>query len=228
MMLQQTQVSRVIPKYKAWLKQFPTVSHLAKASGRQVLNAWSGLGYNRRALLLREAARVIVKEHRGRFPNDREILQSLPGIGRYTSGAINIFAHNKNEVCLDTNIRRVLISELGLPKDISEKELYRVAEHVLPHGRSRNWHNALMDYGALIATSRRTGVKPVTTQSKFQGSLRQVRGAIVRLLTQASATETAIYLQGGFPRAKTKRALKSLLADKIVERPASSRYALVR
>lgn len=182
-MLQQTQVDRVVPKYLRWVRKWPDCKSLAKATNRELLTQWSGLGYNRRALYLGRMAQEIVKKHGGKMPEEPDVLRTLPGIGPYTSRAILIFAFNEPLVTIDTNIRRVLIAELGLPHSISAKELETVAQQVLPKRRSRDWHNALMDYGATHLTARRSGVKPLSKQSKFLGSLRQIRGEIVRQLT---------------------------------------------
>ena len=179
-MLQQTQVSRVIPKYTAWVDDYPTVRSLAEAPFKDILNHWDGLGYNNRAKWLHQAAQQIIAEHDGRVPRTTERLKELPGIGPYTARAIKIFAYNDDVVTVDTNIRRVLISELGLDESLEEDDLYDVAEQLLPHGRSREWHNALMDYGALVATSDKTGVSPTSTQDAFEGSVREARANILR------------------------------------------------
>jgi len=182
-MLQQTQVDRVAPKYMAWVAKWPTWRALARASNRELLTMWSGLGYNRRALNLGRMARQIVESHGGVLPTDLQSLCDLPGIGPYTSRAILIFAFNRPLVTIDTNIRRVLIYELGLRHDIATSSLEQIAHQVLPKHSARDWHNALMDYGATILTARRSGVKALSRQSRFEGSLRQIRGEIVRQLT---------------------------------------------
>lgn len=182
-MLQQTQVDRVVPKYRAWVKKWPNWKSMAKATNRELLTMWSGLGYNRRALYLGDMARTIVEKHGGVLPQNPEILRTLPGIGPYTSRAILIFAFNRPLVTVDTNIRRVLIHELGLPHSISTVALEKVALQILPPRCARDWHNALMDYGAMVLTSRKSGVKPLSRQSKFKGSMRQIRGEIIRQLT---------------------------------------------
>ncbi|MDY6777297.1 MAG: Fe-S cluster assembly protein HesB [Candidatus Nanohaloarchaea archaeon] len=183
-MLQQTQVSRVIPKYEEWIDRWPTAEDLAAANLQNVLSLWKGLGYNNRAKRLRNAAQMIVEEYDGKVPRDVEELQELPGVGPYTANAIRIFADNADRATVDANIRRVLIHEFDLDEDISDDELYDVAEQVLPEGRSREWHNALMDYGAMEKTSRETGISPKTTQSSFEGSRRYYRGRILDALLE--------------------------------------------
>ncbi len=181
-MLQQTQVSRVIDYFNRWMLQWPTVRKLADAPYKMVLSAWMGLGYNRRAMYLHRSAKVIANEFNGEVLEAVKHFENLPGIGPYTSKAIQIFSANADIATVDTNIRRIFINEFDLPESISDKDLFQIAEQCLPKGKSRDWHNALMDYGALYLTSKKTGIKPKTQQSRFQGSDRQIRGQILRLL----------------------------------------------
>jgi A/G-specific adenine glycosylase len=180
-MLQQTQVSRVIPKYRKFLEAFPNMKRLAEAETKYLLQVWSGLGYNRRAIWLRDAAREIVK--RGEYPRTIEELCALKGIGSYTSRSILIFAFNEDLAAIDTNIRRVLIASGFANEEMSESQLQSVADRLLLRGRSSDWHNALMDYGSEVLTSSSTGIAPTSSQPRFTGSDRQVRGAIIRQLT---------------------------------------------
>jgi len=191
-MLQQTQVDRVIPKYIAWIKKFPDFKSLAKSSLKDVLHYWSGLGYNSRALRLQKLAKDIVNNHKGKLPRNEDILLKLPGIGPYTSRSVLIFAHNKNIGTVDTNIRRIFIHEFNLDEKISDKQLMDLSYEVVPENKSRDWHNALMDYGATYLTSRKTGIKPKTTQPKFKGSKRMYRGMILKLLLQAPKTKNQL------------------------------------
>ena len=181
-MLQQTQVSRVIDYYNNWIEKWPTVQLLANTPYKEVLTGWMGLGYNRRAMYLHNSAKTIVRDFDGDILDAVKNYEKLPGIGPYTSNAVQIFSANADIATVDTNIRRIFIDEFQLHESISDKELFRLAEKCLPEGRSRDWHNALMDYGALYLTSRKTGIKPKTQQSRFQGSDRQIRGQILRLL----------------------------------------------
>jgi A/G-specific adenine glycosylase len=216
-MLQQTQVERVVPKYAAWVKKWPRWKSLAKATNRELLTMWSGLGYNRRALYLGQMARTIVEKHGGVLPQDPDILRTLPGIGPYTSRAILIFAFNRPLVTIDTNIRRVLIHELGLPHSISATALEKIALQILPPRRARDWHNALMDYGALVLTSRKSGVKPLSRQSKFEGSLRQVRGEIIRQLTTKKRVSLAsVAKKLGRSMEHVRKAAEGLAGDRLV------------
>jgi len=180
-MLQQTQVDRVIPYYERFMRTFPNWEALANADKRTLLQHWSGLGYNQRALRLQETAKQIVVEG-GRIPKTEEELCKLPGIGPYTACAVLAFAENQEVPGVDTNIRRVLIHKLKLSEAIGKKELATIAQSLIPRGKSRIWHNALMDYGALHATAQKTGIASLSKQSKFEGSERWVRGKMVKML----------------------------------------------
>ena len=186
-MLQQTQVDRVIPKYRAFLKQFPSLKHLARASLKDVLIAWQGLGYNRRAKMLHTCAKVIVDEHRGIFPCTYNELVELPGVGPYTAGAVMAFAFNEAVPIIETNIRTVFIYHFFHDgTDVSDTEIGRLIDITLDTEKPREWYYALMDYGAYI---KRTQGNPnsrsaeYTRQSGFKGSDREIRGAIIRVLT---------------------------------------------
>lgn len=186
-MLQQTQISRVLPKYDAWISRWPDWSSLAAAGKRELLSMWSGLGYNRRALYLGQLAKTIVNDYNGSMPDEESVLRKLPGIGPYTARAILIFAYNRPIITIDTNIRRVIIHELDLPPTISARDLEDIARQLLPPRRSRDWHYALMDYSSIALPRRLSTVPPLSKQSRFKGSLRQIRGEIIRRLTKKSS-----------------------------------------
>lgn len=177
-MLCQTQVSRVIVYYTDWLRRFPTVQDLAQASTADVLSAWSGLGYNSRGLRVLQAAKDIVA--RWSFPSNYEDLIALPGVGDYVANAVLAFGYGQDVAVIDTNIRRILIHQFSLDEKISLKELKEIALKVLPHWYATEWYNALMDYGALELTAKKSGIRPLTRQGKFEGSRRQVRAWIVK------------------------------------------------
>ena len=185
-MLQQTQVPRVIPRYRAFTARFSTPAALAEAPLPDVLAEWSGLGYNSRAVRLRRAAQAVVERHHGSLPLDLDALLALPGVGPYTARAVLVFATNADLAAVDTNVRRVLVHELGLSADVSPAALQAVAEDVLPRGRARLWHHALMDYGSAVVTAkvaRAAGAaRGPRRQEAFAGSLRQARGRVVRRL----------------------------------------------
>lgn len=155
-MLQQTQVSRVIEKYIEFLGKFPTIEVLARASQEEVIQVWSGLGYNKRALLLQRFAREVMRLYGGKIPAVPEALVKLPGIGLYTAGSIASFAFNRPEPAIDVNVRRIYMRffygrDQGLPMSREEeKMLYDLVKRSIPDGRSRDLHNALMDFGSLV------------------------------------------------------------------------------
>lgn len=179
-MLQQTGVQRVIPAYEAFLARFPTLSSLAEAPTSDVLRAWQGLGYNRRALNLKRTAEAVCRDNNCCLPATVEELEKLPGIGRYTARAIASLALGIQVPVVDTNVRRVLSTFVG--RELTESEAWVLAEQVLPEGRAADWNQALMDYGALVkkATPRRTGKR----REPFASTNRFWRGRIVDALRE--------------------------------------------
>lgn len=192
-MLQQTQISRVLEKYPEFLREFPTIQALAEAPLARVLSVWQGMGYNRRALALKRLAEEVVVKHKGKIPRSRAELEALPGVGPYTAGAIRAFAFNELEIFIETNIRRIFIhhffsSRLGNPtsKLVSDKEIVPLVEATLDHTRPREWYWALMDYGAYlpkVVANPNTKSKHYTKQKPFEGSHRQVRSRVLKFLT---------------------------------------------
>ncbi|MBW3632114.1 MAG: A/G-specific adenine glycosylase [Chloroflexi bacterium] len=154
-MLQQTQVDRVLPYYTRFLERFPTVHNLAAAPTAEVIRLWSGLGYNRRAVNLQRAAVVIVNELEGRFPDDPVALKKLPGIGSYTAGAISAFAYERDVAFLDTNMRRVISRVVFGSESVTESEALQAAEALVPLGHGWTWNQAQIEFGALHCTARR-------------------------------------------------------------------------
>jgi A/G-specific adenine glycosylase len=158
-MLQQTQVSTVIPYYQRFLKRFPNVASLARARLDSVLHHWTGLGYYARARNLKKAAEIIVREHGGRFPRDLESVVALPGIGRSTAGAILAFAFDQRHPILDGNVKRVLARLHAVVTPVNrrdtEQQLWRLAEHYTPRARVADYTQAIMDLGATLCTPRK-------------------------------------------------------------------------
>lgn len=192
-MLQQTQVDRVIPKFEAFIERFPSVEALSEASLAEVLQLWSGLGYNRRAKFLHEAAQKIVSEYEGVFPETHEELIRLPGIGVNTAGAILAYSFNKPAIFIETNIRTVYFYHFFLEKEeVSDVELRAVVEATIDTEHPREWYWALMDYGSYL---KRQGIgqnnksRHYKKQSPLKGSVREVRGQILKLLTAADFNE---------------------------------------
>lgn len=193
MMLQQTQTLRVLPKYKAWLELFPDVQSLSNASMSDVLAAWSGLGYNRRARFLQQSCNIICTAYDGVFPQTAVELEKLPGIGWYTSRAVTTFAFNAPEIFVETNIRSVFIFFFfkEVTDKVFDKEILSLVEQTMYYDNPRVWYYALMDYGAelkkrVVNPSRKS--TNYAKQSKFDGSLRQARGAILRHLLKNKAS----------------------------------------
>lgn len=195
-MLQQTQVPRVIPKFLAFTQRFGTVASLAQAPLSEVLKLWSGLGYNRRAKFLWQAARQIADEHAGELPSSKPVLITLPGIGVNTAGAITVYAHDRPEVFIETNIRTVFIHHFCADRqDVSDKQIAELVAAALPANDYRTWYWALMDYGTYLKqsvgnVSRQS--KTFVKQSRFQGSKRQIRGQVLRLLGEGSHTKAQL------------------------------------
>lgn len=220
-MLQQTQVDRVVPYFHQRMKDFPDYKALAEASKTDLLRHRSWLGFNSRALRLQKCAQEIVKAVganiiRLNLPKDRAQLQKLPGIGPYTSAAIMAFARNLPVPVIDTNIRRVLIFLFKLPETITAKALEAFAETVIPTWRSRDRHNALMDQWALLLTARKTKIKPLSKQSKFEGSDRQVRWTLLKKLVQNLECRVQSLVQE-FPRKDVKKIINDMKKEWLIK-----------
>ncbi len=215
-MLQQTQVSRVINYYQKFIKNFPDLKSLSKAPRYTLLSNWQGLGYNNRVIRLQESAKLILEKYDGKYPQDQKELQSLPGVGSYTSGAILSFAFNITSKVVDTNIRRILIHELNLDETTSIKELEEIAYQVTPSGKAKEWNNALMDYGALELTAKKAKIKPTTKQSKFIGSTRWVRSQIVKQLLEQHEINIKD-LETRFHEYNIKEILEKMQKDQLIK-----------
>lgn len=197
LMLQQTQVARVIPKYEAFLERWPTIGRLAAASLADVLVAWQGLGYNRRAKYLHRCAQVVATEFTGQFPRTETELQKLPGVGPYTAAAIVAFAYDEPVTLIETNVRRVFLHHFFADSlNVPDLNLLPIIARTTPATNVRAWYAALMDYGSYLKqTSPNTNQRSMhyVKQSKFSGSDRQIRGAILRFLaTRPSACRHTI------------------------------------
>jgi A/G-specific adenine glycosylase len=192
LMLQQTQVTRVLPKFNEFLMKFPTVSSLAQAPLSDVLLLWSGLGYNRRAKFLWQAAQTVQTDMQGEFPRSLEQLVALPGVGANTAGAILTYTFNEPVTFLETNIRTVYIHHFFADQtDVPDAAIVEWLTATLDREQPREFYWALMDYGTHLKQtvgnlSRRS--KGYVKQSKFDGSRRQIRGQVMRLLSAGPAT----------------------------------------
>ena len=187
-MLQQTQVDRVVDKYKVFIKKFPTSRALANAPVRDIYTHWKGLGYNRRALALKKAAEIITNEYKGKLPRTINELVRLPGVGPYTAAAVRAFAFDLPGVVIETNIRTVYLFHFFKNKEyVTDKQLIPIIEATLDHPHPGRWYSALMDYGAMLKKehgniSRRSAHH--TVQPPFKGSKRELRGDILKALDE--------------------------------------------
>lgn len=221
-MLQQTQVARVIEKYHSFLKLFPTVHALAGAPLGSVIAAWSGLGYNRRAKFLHKMAIAVIEKYNGVFPKTIEGLLELPGIGPYTSRAIAAFAYNTPSAFIETNIRTVYIHHFFRDgANVSDAELAPKINATVDHENPRAWYWALMDYGSFLKSkgiaSHRVS-KHYAKQSTFKGSRRQVRGGILRALIGAQMTKSELALIVQREEVLVESVLLDLLKEGLVQK----------
>ncbi|MGZ5352712.1 MAG: A/G-specific adenine glycosylase [Actinomycetota bacterium] len=242
-MLQQTQAARAVPVFERFLARFPTVDALASAPRSEVVRAWAGLGYNRRAVALSEAAREIERAHGGRIPGDPEVLRTLPGVGPYTAAAVASFAFGAPVPALDTNVRRVVArARLGRdPDDVAVGEITAAADAWIDRADPGAWNQGLMDLGREVCRAKpRCDACPVATgcrfladgvspraprrrQGPFAGSTRQVRGAVVDVLRERpSATLATLVARTGFEPHRIHHAVATLHAEgMLVARPAA-------
>src|SRR6266480_1919788 len=232
-MLQQTQVDRVLPKYQQFLETFPTLADLAAASTAQVISSWVPLGYNMRAVRLQSIARQVIAEYGGCIPNTIEELLKLKGVGRYTAGAIACFAYKKQVATVDTNIYRVLHRIfMGLehpePK-LNNHQMLVLAEQVLPGGKAYNWNQALMDLGATICTSSNPQCMrcPLQEACKTYTEMSQYSlfpsGTVLRQLRKVAEKKEAYQKQ---PFTSTNRYFRGRIVDHLCSLPEGQRVPL--
>ena len=226
-MLQQTQVSRVLPKYEEFLYFFPDVYALAGATSAQVLRVWKGMGYNRRALYLKRAAESVVRIHHGEFPDDESSLMNLPGLGLYTARAIMVFAFEKDVAMVDTNIRQIIVRFFfkGVPQ--KEKLILETASMLVPKGKSWTWHQALMDYGALAlprSDAKTTPAKKVAVP--FADTDRFIRGRILDMLRDDTRPEkqliSDIVKKYGRKKMQCRAIISGLIKDGLIVRTGNT------
>lgn len=195
-MLQQTQTSRVIDKFANWMVTFPSWEKLAQSSEFQVLQAWQGLGYNRRGLALHKIAQIVVHEYESKVPNDSKILETFPQIGPNTAASICAFAFNLPVTFIETNVRTVFTHEFFPGKEnVHDRDLLLLIEKTVDQANPREWYYALMDYGNHLKKSLKninSSSKHYSKQTKFKGSKREIRGFIVKQLTQQNYTPLTV------------------------------------
>ena len=220
-MLQQTQTVRVAEKFGPFIKAFPDFTSLYHVSFGEVLRLWKGLGYNRRAKYLQDAAGIIVEEYGGELPEDPELLVTLPGIGPATAASISVFAFNHPWPFIETNIRTVYIHFFFPGEEkVTDAKIIGLVEHTLDQASPREWYYALMDYGVMLKKtignlSRRS--KHYSKQAPFVGSDRQLRGKILQLLLdQATVHDCDLAELLSEPQERCLRVLESLCREAIV------------
>ena len=250
MMLQQTQVARVIERWHRFLERFPTATVCAEAPPGDVIDEWSGLGYNRRALYLHRLAVTVVDDYDGVFPADLKALLALPGIGPYTARAVRVFANEQPDAVLDTNVARILARTHG--RQLGRRDAQDLADLNLGED-PWTWNQALLDIGARFCTARNPTCDPCpfapvclwmldgrpepdpakgsagvsTKQSTFSGSDRQGRGRLVKALRDGSVADEHLAAVMGWPedRERADRVASGLVSDGLVEH-VDGRYAL--
>ncbi len=219
LMLQQTQVPRVVPKFEAFIRAFPDEKALAAASLADVLKLWQGLGYNRRAKFLHQAAQMIVSEYGGRFPENEVDILRLPGVGKNTAGAILAYAFNQSAIYVETNVRTVYIHHFFADNfAVDDKEIIELVEATIDRDNPRKFYQNLMDYGSWLKSQ---GVRNIAQsrhykkQSPLKGSVREVRGQIITLLNEGGMSKGDVmrHLQAD---ARFESALEGLKRDGLV------------
>jgi len=230
-MLQQTQVPRVLKKYKEFLTAFPDVRTLSQAKTSEVLKVWQGLGYNRRALALKRAAEAVVTEHDAKFPKSFEELIALPGIGPATAGGILAYAFGIPTVFIETNIRAVFLHHFfANKKNVHDKDLFPLIEATLDRENPRDWYYALMDYGVHLKQtfpnpSRRS--RHHAKQTRFKGSNREVRSKILKFLLESPATEADVITYIGETQHDVHKNIDALVAEGFLARNRNGRLRVV-
>jgi len=213
-MLQQTTVTRVHEKYELFIRRFPTVESIASSRFSEIIEAWQGLGYNRRALYLHRAMRIIAVAHNGEIPTTIEILESLPGIGKSTARSIMAFAFNRPVVFIETNIRSAIIYYFFRNRDvIHDREILPYVETTLDRLHPARWYNALMDYGSAVKKCRMNPGRcsaHYTRQSPFEGSHRQIRGTILKICAQGTTDKNMLVSMLHVDEKRVERAIEEL------------------
>ena len=221
LMLQQTQVDRVMPKFEAFIARFPDEAALAAASLAEVLTLWSGLGYNRRAKYLHDAAKMIMTECGGKFPATYDELVKLPGVGLNTAGAIMAYAYNQPVVFIETNVRTVYFTHwFSDQAEVHDREVRAAVEATIDREHPREFYWALMDYGSWLkrqGSARLTQSRHYKKQAPLKGSLREVRGQLIKLLAVADVPEVELAARYAGDE-RFAPALAGLVGDGLVSR----------
>lgn len=231
-MLQQTQTDRVVGYYRAFLKNFPTIKALSTAPLGEVIAAWQGLGYNRRARFLWQLSRIVVSDFLGRLPRDADTLVTLPGIGRYTANAVCVFAFDHPLPMIETNIRAVYIERFFKGSDkVRDADLMPLIEATIDRRNPREWFYALMDYGSDLKKRDRTITGKsahYVKQSTFVGSRRQLRGIVLRLLVEkGSMSGRDLMKYKTFDKKLKLQVLEELCKESLIQK-RNGRYRIAK
>lgn len=229
-MLQQTQVERVIGKYEAFIDAFPDFHALAQAPLQEILQVWQGLGYNRRAIALKRIAEIVVANYQGMLPSQPDELVKLPGIGSYTASAIAAFAFDLPVVFIETNIRTVFIRCFFHDRsEVSDSEIRPLIDQTLDTAHPRTWYYALMDYGAMLKQQHPNPSRKSAhyhKQAPFKGSNRELRGMILRTLTRERALSERKLIQTlAMEPERVKRTLTQLQDEGFIKKHGN-RYSI--
>lgn len=221
LMLQQTQVDRVVPKFLAFVADFPTVAALADAPLSSVLSKWNGLGYNRRAKYLHDSAKIIVRDFGGEFPRGAEQIRHLKGVGINTAGAIQTYAFNEPAVFVETNIRTVYIHHFfGDGEIVDDSAIASLLEQTMNREHPREFYWALMDYGNYLkrnGAGRQRQSRQYKKQSALKGSVRETRGQIIKYLSETDAAVETLKTAVDYDE-RFDKALSGLIKDGLVTR----------
>jgi A/G-specific adenine glycosylase len=215
-MLQQTQTSRVSPKFLQFINKFPDFKALAEAPLEEILKLWKGLGYNRRAKALKKIAQIVLEKYEGQLPESVEKLKEFPQIGHNTASSIVSFAFDKPTYFVETNIRRVYIYYFFPGRDdVDDKEIMILLKKTIDYKHPREWYYALMDYGVMLKKTHpelNKRSKHYRKQKKFKGSTRQLRGKILDILLKTKAPLKISHLinQLDFPPNRVRKIVKKL------------------
>jgi len=219
-MLQQTQVPRVLIKFPEFISIFPTFESLADASMTEVLQVWQGMGYNRRGKYLKESAEIIMAKHKGEVPVNPDIVDEFPGIGYATARSIVTFIYNKPEIFIETNIRRVFIHHFFADSaEVADSEILPLIEKTINRKNPREWYYSLMDYGTFLSKTvpnpnRKS--KHYTKQSKFEGSRRQIRGQVIKELLKGERRGEVLAKELSFDKNTVYEVLENLKTEGMI------------
>ena len=227
-MLQQTQVARVMEKFPQFMKLFPSFKALATAPFADVLIAWQGMVYKRRALYLKKSATIIMRDYRGRLPRAPRLLETLSGIGPATARSIAAFAWNSPAVFIETNIRSVFLHHFFVGRaQVTDSQLLPFVERAQDRRNPREWYYALMDYGAMLKREEKNPSRASAHHAKqlaFKGSMRETRGKIIKILSSGAKpyTDAALVKRSAEQPAKIRTALTGLMRDGLIKKDGRS------